>query len=355
MASFKVLKLNTAFDVRGDSFTLDERTGFYKNDINENDLAGIYDLLFAKVYKIQQVKNEVGVVLSLGGHVSVNNVVGKVVIKSFQIVKNRLYINGYQISANNVTNWVEPAVIIPPVVLKQGETINNFLEIQRKIEETHRPLRLYKVRVEFTPPVESLESFVTNFIRTYNVNYNTCFVNTNEIQTAANKRRSLGDIYAICKYYYPECNLHDVIKLLYVTIPTNSVVGSLVCATINKRVWWNSPITRFDKLDMVDEYGVTPNEYRAKLAEAPVIIKPKVKAVEVQQNLNVNEDEAMFAVIKAKFPIGTKVKGMTGDYEFKIDSKQFHNGITSIIYTQANGKRRIIYNKTSQLTAKILR
>lgn len=106
---------------------------------------------------------------------------------------------------------------------------------------------------------ESLQEFLVRFFQEWNLEKNTIYVDDSAVQTAPNKRRSLGDIYMICKYYYPNCTLNEVLNLLYNVIPTVITRGyrTSYCFTINKRVWYyseNSANTIADQAQN-DEFG----------------------------------------------------------------------------------------------------
>lgn len=87
---------------------------------------------------------------------------------------------------------------------------------------------------------ESIEDFLTKFFKNWNENRNTIYTDDNSVQTEMGKRRSLGDIFAICRYYYPTCTLKEVAKALYVTLNETITDGyrSSYCNTINKRVFY---------------------------------------------------------------------------------------------------------------------
>lgn len=80
------------------------------------------------------------------------------------------------------------------------------------------------------------KEFIREFILKYNSNYDT-FAGE-YIQCAKNRRRSLGDIYLITKYYYPNCTIEDVIKELIHLLNTKKIAGSY-CSTIHKYVFHN--------------------------------------------------------------------------------------------------------------------
>lgn len=106
---------------------------------------------------------------------------------------------------------------------------------------------------------ETLQEFLVRFFQEWNLEKNTIYVDDSTVQTTPNKRRSLGDIYMICKYYYPNCTLNEVLNLLYNVIPTIITRGyrTSYCFTINKRVWYYSTNAGNTVADQAqnDEFG----------------------------------------------------------------------------------------------------
>ena len=86
----------------------------------------------------------------------------------------------------------------------------------------------------------TLEQFLIKFFKEYNNERNTIFVESRATQTEMGKRRSLGDIYKICKYYFPEITLKELMKLLYVDLIAIAGFRSSKCSQIRKRVWYYS-------------------------------------------------------------------------------------------------------------------
>lgn len=83
---------------------------------------------------------------------------------------------------------------------------------------------------------DSLDLFILRFMRALNQycstkEYNDVFV------CGANKRRSLGDIFLICKYYYPECTIEQVLKIL-ITLIDDGQISANYCGTICKVVFF---------------------------------------------------------------------------------------------------------------------
>ncbi len=87
---------------------------------------------------------------------------------------------------------------------------NAFSEIEATIlSRNPRPIRLERTLKRRR---ETLQEFLVLFFQEWNDEKNTIYVDDSSIQTETGKRRSLGDIYMICKYYYPDCTLNQVLK-----------------------------------------------------------------------------------------------------------------------------------------------
>lgn len=118
---------------------------------------------------------------------------------------------------------------------------------------------------------ESIKEFLIKFITKWNNEKNTIFVNSKEVQTDTGRRRSLGDIFMILRYYYPTITLREVIQLLYVDWITLGDINfrSCYCHTINKRVWYyenKGESTILNKITS-DEYGKNYQDYIDALDE----------------------------------------------------------------------------------------
>ncbi len=187
-------------------------------------------------------------------------------IGDFDIKRNALYIEstaGRDIHIADTVKFVEPTVAAP--------TNKTLEQIEEDIRAKYpRPIKLERLLKRRT---ETLKEFLIKFFKgnpnneilPWNDTRNTIYVDDSTVQTPMEKRRSLGDIYMICKYYYPNCTLQEVVKLLYVTLIDELDEGmrTSYCNTIRKRVWYYS----FDtdggvyNEDTVDEYGNKFNFY----------------------------------------------------------------------------------------------
>jgi len=108
---------------------------------------------------------------------------------------------------------------------------------------------------------DCLEDFIHNFLAVHNKDYKTITTDDKHEQTRAGAHRSLIDIFMICKYYFPNCTLREVIKGLY---SLQSTLCSQVCTTINRRVY-ELEVTQSrlwqNHLDDKDEFGYTLDDY----------------------------------------------------------------------------------------------
>lgn len=144
------------------------------------------------------------------------------------------------VSLQNARLWVEPVKQVKKSIKKTNNT-NSFIELQEIIESNYLD---EEIRLEATLKKTAfnlgLEGFLKRFFEEWNKEKNTIYVESGEIQTEHSKRRSLGDIYMICKYYFPNCTLTEVLILLYITLPNHYTSGfrTSICNQINKRVWY---------------------------------------------------------------------------------------------------------------------
>lgn len=169
--------------------------------------------------------------------------------------------------------------------------------IQKKIEKEYtRAIRLEKTKRKRK---ETLQEFLIMFFTVWCKEKQTVYVDNKEVQTGLKgnhgvPRRSLGDIYMLCKYYYPDVTLKEVVYELYVGLKEHFNKGYRTswCNFIQKRVWYfdeTRPNLFFDKTKN-DEYG---KPYRFYLAE----VAGKEKAKEEG-----NQDEEHHGAIAAIKP-----------------------------------------------------
>lgn len=137
--------------------------------------------------------------------------------------------------------------------------------INKSLKETYAkdPLR---IRGLLKKRNETLEEFLIKFFNNYNNNKETLFVETKEVQTPPGKRRSIGDIYAICKYYYPTCTIRDVVNIVYNVLPTEVPrFRSSLCSQIKKRVFYQGAEDQQSAMyntSNPDEFGFTIEDWK---------------------------------------------------------------------------------------------
>lgn len=131
----------------------------------------------------------------------------------------------------------------------------NLTEIENKI------LEMPEIRLKGVLKLrkESLEEFLADFFKKWNNEKITIYTENSKEQTDVAKRRSLGDIFKICKYYYPKCTLQEVTHILYHVLPTTINPGfrSSFCNQIKKRVFYYDPERSGEFYNDEDEYGMS--------------------------------------------------------------------------------------------------
>ncbi len=90
-----------------------------------------------------------------------------------------------------------------------------------------------------------LKDFILKFINEYNEDKDKATFNILDLikdsnckaQCVPKARRSGSDIFRICKYYYPECSLEEVMKILHI-MGDKELIRSSMCSMIRKRVYY---------------------------------------------------------------------------------------------------------------------
>lgn len=407
MASFKILVIA----ISNINYTLDERTGFYTN--THGDQKGIYDFLTSSPVLLKTVKDterdltfEIGsVVTTISGN-AVRNVVS-----GLFVVQNRLHLqlNGGTtlVPANQYKYYVEPVTVIPSTTTtSNNQELENTTRLQEIEDRILRSDHASKLKLDryVLPNNMTFRAFVVNFLRNSNIAHSTVYVSgTREglMQTPTGRRRSIGDIFKICKFYYPNCKLVDLAKILYLEKFENnsdlSFIGTLKCQTIHKRVWWNNGQHRISHDTDVDEYDMTFANWiseiktainNAKTKKSTVVSKFTPKRgdyviakessiassiskgyqypvmstsgenVTVQNDIGSNVtleiskfDPSYLEQAKIKFPKGAKIKTVSGN-TVTIDTTNFEDTGRNIIQISSAGSRRIVYSKEQQAWAK---
>ncbi len=285
MKDYKIIKFEERAGQVVREFALDERSGEYTCAGRENkgklDLIGDGNIHITEVERPQGNPRQLGPErFKLNDNLNHNGLSKPIYRISFVKNKVNLHIAVEEIRGGHpgvadtlipmaqAVKYVAPVVV--PVVAKKAkikapiapvrQANNAFQVIEDRIWESllaelemdaDDELVSSPIRLEKTKKVrrEGLHEFLIAFFTTWNNEKNTVWADSvvevdedYKIQTPAKKKRSLGDIYMICKYYYPNITLTDVLRELYVALPAHYASGfrSCVCGQINKRVWWYS-------------------------------------------------------------------------------------------------------------------
>ena len=118
---------------------------------------------------------------------------------------------------------------------------------------------------------KTVKEFLKRFFEEFNEEKNTIFVVDSTIQTDTSRRRSIGDIYHLVKYYYPNATLKEIYQILMIDFPKEYQRGfrSSYCSTIKKYVWYyderdNAVHNANDKA----EYGLSYNQIKRELTNS---------------------------------------------------------------------------------------
>lgn len=143
-----------------------------------------------------------------------------------------------------------------PLYLARNEVTSEIIENN----DGFRVAKTIEVRWE-KPENMSLYEFIKEFFWNLNKNYTTRYEGKYPIihQCWQNRRRSLLDLYLICKSYFPECSLYDVIRVLYSTEMVNNLL-CCICTTIWRRVYIYRGEKYTEAENTKDEWELTYND-----------------------------------------------------------------------------------------------
>ena len=139
---------------------------------------------------------------------------------------------------------------------------------QIKQIETHcAPIKFRGIDKELIKS-KNVKDFIENELFGIGAVCTSVYAETNKYQCRSDADRSIGDIYALCKYYFPETTVIDVIKIIYNRIleyqNTKLFFVGHYCNQIEKRVYNHKNIRtgyclchEYTK----DEYELKHNDY----------------------------------------------------------------------------------------------
>lgn len=135
--------------------------------------------------------------------------------------------------------------------MKSKYTLKNILPTWA--EKLHLRVPYYKLHTKsILTNKKPLDSFILDFMIDYNTRFDT-YDNLGWFVCGTDRRRSLGDIYLICKGYYPNCTIEEVFKILIRMLNDGIICGSY-CNTIHKFVFYPSHHSSHNSFDVKVEY-----------------------------------------------------------------------------------------------------
>jgi len=237
------------------------------NSNNTQDTKKVMDFMCSPTYQIKAVKRltdgqefEIGVSRINYTTQYTNRNISSIFIKDGQI-----YLAADSLSTQliNAVKYVIPqpapvAVVNPPALAAvQAEM---FTTIQNKILAANtRAIRLPGLLRN--RKTETLKQFLVKFFKEWNEEKDTIYADNRDVQTAAGKRRSIGDLFMICRYYFPNTTVKQLYNCLINELPTAIPDGfrGSYCNTINKYVFYfnEGGNNGFYDRERNNEYGYT--------------------------------------------------------------------------------------------------
>ena len=159
---------------------------------------------------------------------------------------------------SNTTLYVEPKPTVKVKATINGQHPEFYTLEQRILKDFDN--KTLKFDVFKRKKTETFEEF-KNLFWTRNTEFRTIWSDSSYEQTTIGRRRSLGDIFMICKYYYPTISLETIIRWLY----GKDTPGGRYCGGVHKRVFRYDYRGVFHNLTYKDEYGNLITFYTEKI------------------------------------------------------------------------------------------
>lgn len=182
-----------------------------------------------------------------------------------QILNNIKFKNGAPVILTTIGNEIN---IFETVIQNRNGNINadvvDFEQLQQRILNETPSIRLEKTLRNRKN--QTWQEFIIAFFTEWNNplrenKKNTVYVDRNDaVQTASGKRRSLGDVYRIVQYYYPNLTLKEFAKFMFVDLLQHGI-RSNYCNQVRKRVWFSFGQNQHMDIGVTDEYGNLIQKY----------------------------------------------------------------------------------------------
>lgn len=242
--------------------------GMFVNDANPENKKHIMDFFAgpneARTFIMQVIKKPSNIVLNMGTNTN------RGIIQRFFFDNKVMMIltaAGTTFPIEDVTLPVaaQPAAAAAAPVAEAKPAADIFTKIEEKLLR-ERPLRITILKKRPETP----EQFLIRFFKEWNEDKDTIYADDKSVQTVAGKRRSLGDIFLIMKYYYPTITVKEVMNLLVNALPRkiNDGFRSSWCNQTSKKMFYYDTEQEngvFDKTKN-DEWGNAYNKYVTALS-----------------------------------------------------------------------------------------
>jgi hypothetical protein len=116
----------------------------------------------------------------------------------------------------------------------------NSTEFEKYKKSINRTPLLYLGEREgeiFQPPDMSIYDFIKNFFEVYKRHFFTYRVSNNVRYCGRNKLRSIQDVHALVRYYFPKVELTTTLNILFCLTQKQIIFGKWYCSTIKKYVF----------------------------------------------------------------------------------------------------------------------
>lgn len=269
MKNYQIKKIKSQIGVVIFHYT-ENGAGVFVNDTNPEIKKHIMDFFSGGVPAIttitQVIKKPSNVVLNMGTNTN------RGIIQRFFFdnkVMKILTAAGTTHPIEDVTLPVaaQPAAVAAAAapVAEAKPAVDIFTKIEEKLLK-ERPLRITILKKRPETP----EQFLIRFFKEWNEDKDTIYADDKSVQTVAGKRRSLGDIFLIMRYYYPTITVKEVMNLLVNALPRkiNDGFRSSWCNQTSKKMFYYDTEQEngvFDKTKN-DEWGNAYNKYVTALS-----------------------------------------------------------------------------------------
>lgn len=152
---------------------------------------------------------------------------------------------------------------------KESKRNKFFVDLEKRIIDSYPRLIRFDKLNKTGRKDKTVEEFLVRFFKEFNDEKLTIYVDDKSTQTDVERRRSIGDIFMITRYYYPDVTLEEVYDFLMISGKKHFDNGfrSSFCSQILKYVfYYNGNATHnVANVDKRAEWNYTYNEIKSEL------------------------------------------------------------------------------------------